>query len=144
MPRQTFLAKTGQVQHHWHVIDAKGQVLGRMATKIAGILMGKHRPTYTRHVDTGDFVVVVNAKDVVMTGRKAEQKFYQTYSRHPGGQKEVSYGELRENKPELLFEIAIRRMLPKNDLARRMMKKLKVYPGAEHPHAVHQPQALTV
>jgi large subunit ribosomal protein L13 len=144
MQRQTFLAKTGQVAQGWHVIDAKGQVLGRLATKVATILMGKHRPTFTRHVDTGEFVVVINAKEVVMTGRKAEQKFYQTYSRHPGGQRSVSYGELREKKPEMLLEVAIRRMLPKNDLSRRMMKKLKVYPGADHPHASQQPQALTL
>ena len=142
MERQTFFAKTGQVPQNWHLIDADGKVLGRMATRIATILMGKHKPEYTPHTDTGDFVVVVNAAKLVMTGRKASQKFYKTYSYYPGGQKVVPYGDLLEKNPGKLVELAVRRMLPKGHLGRKMLTKLKVYAGAEHPHAAQQPQTL--
>ncbi len=133
--RQTYVAKGGEVAKQWRTVDATDQVLGRMATDIATVLMGKHRPEYTAHVDCGDFVIVTNAGKVKLTGRKAEQKLRQHYTGFPGGQKTESYAMLRDRKPELLIEDAVRRMLPKNRLGRQMLKKLKVYPGAEHPHA---------
>lgn len=142
MERQTFFAKTGQVPQNWHIIDADGKVLGRMATRIATLLMGKHKPEYTPHADTGDFVVIINAEKVVMTGRKAEQKFHKTYSGYPGGQKTVPYGELQKKQPAKLFELAVRRMLPKGHLGAKMLTKMKVYAGPEHPHAAQQPQTL--
>jgi large subunit ribosomal protein L13 len=144
MPRQTTFAKPGEVKPCWHRVDAEGQVLGRMATGIATVLMGKHRPEYTPHVDCGDFVIVTNAGKVVLTGRKAEQKMYRTYSGYPGGQKERSYGLLLEKRPELVIEEAVRRMLPKNRLGRQMLKKLKVYAGSEHPHQAQNPEPLNV
>jgi len=133
--RQTFVAKRGQVAKQWRQVDATGQSLGRLASEIATVLMGKHRPEYTPHVDCGDFVIVTNAGKVQLTGRKADHKLRQTYSGYPGGQKTETYGTLRERRPELLIEEAVRRMLPKNRLGRQMLKKLKVYEGTEHPHA---------
>ncbi|MCP3902629.1 MAG: 50S ribosomal protein L13 [Planctomycetes bacterium] len=144
MPRQTTFAKPGEVQPRWHSVDAEGKVLGRMATGIATVLMGKHRPEYTPHVECGDFVVVTNAGKVVLTGRKAEQKMYKTYSGYPGGQRERSYGTLLETRPELVIEQAVRRMLPKNRLGRKMIRKLKVYAGTDHPHHAQCPEPLSV
>ncbi len=144
MQRQTTFAKPGQVPAKWHVVDADGQVLGRMATRLATILMGKHKPEYTPHLDTGDYVVVINAAKVHLTGRKLDQKFHQRYSRYPGGLKQVSYRELREHRPEKLIELAVKRMLPKSGLGQKMFGKLKVYPGADHPHAAQQPQTLSL
>lgn len=144
MQRQTYFAKPGDVQAQWHLVDADGQVLGRMATRLATILMGKHRPTYTPHVDTGDFIVVINAEKVHLTGRKLDQKFHQRYTRYPGGQKEVSYRELREKHPDRLIELAVRRMLPKSAMGEKMLKKMKVYAGTEHPHAAQGPQPLAL
>lgn len=144
MPRQTTIAKAGDLNPCWHEIDAQGQVLGRLASRIAVILMGKHRPEYTPHVDTGDFVVVVNASGVVLTGRKAERKFRTDYSGYPGGLKQRSYGDLLTKRPEFLLEEAVRRMLPKGPLGRKMLTKLKVYAGGEHPHAAQQPASLTL
>lgn len=144
MERQTYFAKTGEVPRQWHVLDADGQVLGRMATKIATILMGKHKPQYTPHTDTGDFVVVVNAEKLVMTGRKADQKFRKRYSGYPGGLKEVSYRELMQRNPGEVVELAVKRMLPKSELGQNLIKKLKVYAGPEHPHAAQSPQPLAV
>lgn len=132
--RQTYSAKAGDVTREWRIIDAEGVSLGRLATEIATVLMGKHRPEYTPHVDTGDFVIVINAGKVGLTGKKAEQKFEKRYSGHPGGLKLVSYGTLRENKSDRLLELAVRRMLPKSRLGRQMLKKMKVYDGADHPH----------
>jgi large subunit ribosomal protein L13 len=139
MRRQTYMAKAGEVQQNWHVVDATDQVLGRMATEIALVLMGKHRPEYTPHVDTGDYVVVTNAKNVKLTGRKDTQSVRQRYTGYPGGLKIETFGSLRERKPEMLIEDAVRRMLPKNRLGRVMLKKLKVYAGSEHPHQAQQP-----
>ncbi|MHA7814496.1 MAG: 50S ribosomal protein L13 [Phycisphaerales bacterium] len=133
--RQTFTAKKGEVAKQWRTVDATDQVLGRLASDIATVLMGKHRPEYTPHVDCGDFVIVTNASKVKLTGRKAEQKMRQTYTGYPGGQKTQTYGSLREEKPHLLIEDAVRRMLPKSRLGRQMLKKLKVYEGTDHPHA---------
>ena len=142
--RQTFLAKEGQVSKGWFVVDAEGVPLGRLAADVAQVLMGKHRPEYTPHVDTGDFVIVTNAQKVAMTGRKSEQRLKLRYTRHPGGLKAETYGQVRDSKPELLVQDAVRRMLPKNRLGRVMLTKLKVYPGAEHPHQAQQPEPMAV
>lgn len=143
--RQTYLATPQSVpSKSWRIVDASQIPLGRLAVDVANVLMGKHRPEYTPHVDCGDFVVVVNAGKVALTGRKAEQNMKQRYSRYPGGLKEESYGSVRERRPEKLIEDAVRRMMPKNRLSRHMLKKLKVYPGAEHPHAGNNPVKLEV
>lgn len=144
MQRQTTLAKTGQVERDWHVIDADGKVLGRIASRIATLLMGKHKPIYTPHVDTGDFVVVINAEKIHLTGRKLDQKFLKRYSRYPSGQRQESYRQVREDHPERLIELAVRRMLPKSSLGQNMITKLKVYAGPEHPHQAQQPEPLEV
>ncbi len=142
--RQTFYAKPGDVEKKWHVVDAEGVSLGRLASEVAIILMGKHRPEYTPHIDTGDFVIVTNAGKVGLTGKKAEHSLKLRYTGYPGGLKAETYGNLRDRKPDKLIEDAVRRMLPKNRLGRHMLKKLKVYPGAEHPHHAQQPEPLTV
>ncbi|MCA9302728.1 MAG: 50S ribosomal protein L13 [Phycisphaerales bacterium] len=133
--RQTWVAKNGEVAKQWRTIDADGVSLGRLASDVAIVLMGKHRPEYTPHVDCGDFVIVTNASKVGLTGRKADQKLKSHYTGYPGGLKAETFGTTRDRKPELLIEDAVRRMLPKNRLGRQMLKKLKVYPGTEHPHA---------
>lgn len=140
--RETYMAKNGDVAKQWRIIDAKGVSLGRLAAEIAPYLMGKHRPEYTPHVDCGDFVIVINAGEVQLTGRKAEQNLRLTYSGYPGGQSAESYGHLRERRSDLLISEAVRRMLPKSRLGRQMLKKLKVYDGADHPHAGVNPTAL--
>lgn len=142
MRRQTYMAKAGEVDKQWHVIDATGTPLGRLASDVAVVLMGKHRPEYTPHVDTGDFVIVTNARQVALTGRKAERRLKMRYSGHPGGLKATPYGEVREKHPERLIEDAVRRMLPKNRLGRQMLKKLKVYPEGSHPHQAQQPTPM--
>ena len=142
MRRQTYYAKNGEVPKQWRHVDAEGQPLGRLAVEIATVLMGKHRPEYTPHVDTGDFVIVTNGTKVGLTGNKGEQKLKMRYSEYPGGLKTESYGAVRDRKPELLIEDAVRRMLPKSRLGRVMLTKLKVYPGAEHPHASQNPIPL--
>jgi len=139
---KTYMAKPGEVAAKWHLVDATDQVLGRLAAKIAPILMGKHRPEYTPHVDTGEFVIVVNAERVVLTGRKAEQKQYDYYTGYPGGRKTVSLEKMRRKHPERIVQEAVRRMLPKNRLGRAMFKKLKVYAGPDHPHQAQQPEVL--
>lgn len=144
MRRQTYTAKPGELDKSWFIADASDVPLGRLAAEIATVLMGKHRPEYTPHVDTGDFVIVTNASQVGLTGRKAEQKLKLRYSGYPGGLKAESYGTLRDRRPERLVEDAVRRMLPKNRLGRQMLKKLKVYPAAEHPHQAQQPIPLAV
>ena len=144
MNRQTYHAKPTEVDHEWWTVDATDKVLGRLATEIATVLMGKHKPTYTPHVDMGDFVVVTNAEKIELTGRKLDQKVHQTYSGHPGGQKAYTYRWLRDNRPEKLIELAVARMLPKNKLASQMIKKLKVYAGEEHPHKSQEPQELAL
>ena len=144
MPRQTYFAKTGELDKTWHHVDADGKILGRIATEIATILMGKHRPEYTPHVDSGDCVIVTNAQNVVMTGRKLEQKTLQSFSGYPGGQKVRTYADVMEKHPERLIELAVTRMLPKGRLGRQMSKKLHVYKGAEHPHQAQQPMTLEI
>lgn len=139
---KSFLAKKETVERNWRVVDADGAVLGRLAVKVAVALMGKDKPTYTPHVDTGDFVIVVNADKVRLTGNKAEIKEYQRYSGYPGGQKIIPYKQMIERHPERVVEMAVKRMLPKNTLGAHMYKKLKVYSGPEHDHAAQQPQKM--
>jgi large subunit ribosomal protein L13 len=144
MPRQTYFAKQGDVTPKWHHVDAQGKVLGRLATEVAVILMGKHRPEFTPHVDCGDFVVITNAAGIVMTGRKAEQKVKTRYSGYPGGLRVETYATVMAKDPIRIVEDAIRRMLPKTRLGRQMLSKLKVYTGPDHPHQAQQPAALVV
>ena len=130
------------VDRKWFVVDAEGQTLGRMCTKIATVLKGKHKPSYTPHVDTGDNVIVINADKIRLTGSKMEQKVYLSYSLYPGGQKSITAKELMTKKPYSVVERAVKGMLPKNKLGRAMFKKLYVYAGAEHPHAAQKPENL--
>lgn len=139
---KSFLAKNETVQRNWRIVDADGAILGRLAVKVAMTLMGKDKPTYTPHVDTGDYVIVVNAEKVRVTGNKADTKEYQTYSGYPGGQKIIPYKRVMERHPERVVEMAIKRMLPKNTLGAQMYKKLKVYSGPTHEHAAQQPQKM--
>ena len=140
--RQTTFAKAGELQKAWYHVDADGKHLGRMAVDIATVLMGKHRPDWTPHVDTGDFVVVTNAAKVVMTGKKAQQRLKTRYSGYPGGLTVRTYEQLLHSRPEHVVEEAVRRMLPKGRLGRAMLNKLKVYKGPEHPHQAQQPVEL--
>ena len=133
-------AKPGEVERAWYVVDASGYNLGRLATRVATVLRGKHKPTFTPHVDTGGFVIVINASDVKLTGSKATAKHYHRYSGHPGGMHSVDARTVRENDPERMIRQAVKGMLPKNLLSRQLIKKLKVYGGAEHPHAGQKPQ----
>jgi len=142
MPRQTYFAKAGDVTPVWRQVDAEGEILGRLSVRIATILMGKHRPQYTPHVDCGDFVIVTNAQKIVLTGRKAEQKTRMRYSGYPGGLKAETYGSLLERRPQVVIENSVRRMLPKSKLGRKMLAKLKVYAGPDHPHQAQQPIGL--
>jgi large subunit ribosomal protein L13 len=138
----TYMPKPGEIKADWHVIDASGQVLGRLAAKISLVLQGKNKPTYTPHVDTGDFVVVLNADKIIVTGRKADVLEYDTYSRHPGGRHLYSYKTMKELHPEKLLELAVRRMLPKSKMGRNILGKLKIYKDDKHPHQAQQPKAL--
>ena len=138
----TYTPKPGEIKADWHVVDATGQVLGRMASRIAMILQGKTKPTYTPHVDTGDFVIVLNAEKVKVTGKKAVVIQYDTYSRYPGGRHLYSYKDMSERHPERIIQLAVKRMLPKNKLARTQLSKLKIYKGAQHPHSAQQPKEL--
>jgi large subunit ribosomal protein L13 len=137
-----YQAKTGELAKHWYVIDGEGKVVGRLAAQIAPILMGKHRPTYTPHIDTGDYVIVTNVDKVVFTGNKWQQKLYQSYSGYPGGQKDEAAWKLFERQPERILQLAIQRMMPKNKIARHMMAKLKLYVGPNHPHQAQCPIPL--
>src|SRR5215203_6982372 len=139
---KTFSAKASEVQRHWWLIDASDQVLGRVAVKAANLLRGKEKPIYTTHVDTGDFVVVINAEKVRLTGKKEEQKTYMSFSGFVGGHKSESVKSRRARRPELLVEHAVKGMIPHNRLGRSVFTKLKVYAGAEHPHAAQQPQTV--
>ncbi len=139
---KTYSARQGEVARNWLLVDAKGQTLGRMASAIAARLRGKHKAEFTPHVDTGDFVVVINADKVRVTGRKASDKLYHSHSGYPGGLKSVSFEQLLEKSPERVVRLAVRGMMPRNRLSRIMLKKLKVYAGGEHPHAAQQPQTL--
>jgi large subunit ribosomal protein L13 len=139
---KTYVTRNKDVQREWYVVDAAGQTLGRLAARVARILRGKHKPTYSPSVDTGDFVIVVNAEKIHVTGRKLDQKIYYRYSGYPGGLKEITLRNLLQRHPSRVIEHAVRGMLPKNRLGRQMFKKLKVYAGPEHPHAAQQPKQL--
>ena len=139
---RTFTEKTEEIEREWYVVDAEGQTLGRLASRIAPFLKGKHKPTYTPHLDCGDFVIIVNAEKVRVTGRKLDQKLYYHHSGYPGGLKSISLRNQLDKHPERVLESAIRGMLPKNKLGRRMIKKLKVYAGDSHPHEAQQPKPL--
>ena len=139
---KTYMAKAETVQRKWYVVDAEGMVLGRLASQVAAILRGTNTPTFTPHVDTGDHVIVLNADKVVLTGDKLNQKFYRRHSGYPGGLKETSYKDLMAKKADLAVIEAVRGMLPKNALGRQMIKKLRVYKGAEHDHAAQKPEVL--
>ncbi|RMA79491.1 50S ribosomal protein L13 [Umboniibacter marinipuniceus] len=141
---KTFSAKAEAVQREWFIVDAKGKTLGRMAAEIATRLRGKHKPEYTPHVDTGDFIIVVNAAEVNVTGNKAKDKMYHRHTGYIGGLKSISFEKLIEKAPERTIETAVKGMLPKGPLGRAMFKKLKVYPGAEHPHTAQQPKQLDI
>jgi len=138
----TYAPKAGEVKRDWHVVDASEQVLGRLAARVSVILQGKHKPTYARNVDTGDFVIVLNADKIKVTGRKADVIEYDTYSRYPGGRHLYSYKTMNELHPERVIQLAVKRMLPKNKLGRDFLTKLKIYNGTEHPHAAQQPKEL--
>lgn len=138
----TYVAKPADINRKWYVIDAAGQPLGRLASRVANVLRGKHKPIYSPSLDTGDFVIVINAEKVALTGNKLQQKLYRRHSRHPGGLKTMTYEKLLERRPELAIEKAVKGMLPKNRLGRQQFRKLKVYSGSEHPHAAQQPEAL--
>ncbi|HEU0258713.1 MAG TPA: 50S ribosomal protein L13 [Burkholderiales bacterium] len=140
----TFSAKTGEVQHGWYVVDAQDKVLGRLASQIAARLRGKHKPQFTPHVDTGDYIVVVNAAKLRVTGRKPERKIYYRHSGRPGELHQINFAKLHAKRPERVLQIAVKGMLPKGPLGYAMMKKLKVYGGATHPHSAQQPKALEI
>ncbi len=141
---KTFSAKAGEVQQGWFVVDAQDKVLGRLATHIASRLRGKHKPEYTPHIDTGDYVVVVNAAKLRVTGRKAEDKTYYRHSGYPGGIKQVNFAKLQATRPERALQHAVKGMLPKGPLGYSMLRKLKVYAGATHPHSAQQPKTLEI
>jgi len=137
------MAKGGEVEQKWLLVDATDKIVGRLSTRIATILICKHRPTYTPHVDTGDYIVVINAEKVVFSGKKWDQKRYTWYTGYPG-QRSITAGRRRELQPELILRESVRRMLPKNKLGRQMLKKLKIFAGADHPHQAQQPELLEI
>lgn len=141
---KSFMAKPLEIERKWYVIDAEGKPLGRLASEVASILRGKKKPIFTPHVDTGDFVIIVNAEKVLFTGKKLDKKLYRHHTGHPGGLKEVTARELMAKKPEQALKLAIKGMLPKNSLGRQMFTKLKVYAGAEHNHQAQQPEVLDI
>ena len=139
---KTYTVKPGDITRHWYVVDADGKTLGRLASRIAAILKGKHKPIYSPHVDVGDYVIVINADKIHVTGRKMLQKMYHHHSGYPGGLKSISLRDLLQRHPTRAIEFAVKGMLPKNRLGRRMFKKLKVYGGSDHPHQAQKPQVL--
>lgn len=142
--QKTTVAKAGQVPQKWYLVDAEGQTVGRMATRLATILMGKHKPTYTPHVDCGDFIVVINCEKVVFTGQKWDQKLYRHHTGYIGGLVEEKASRLLRRFPDRVLRQAVRRMLPKTKLGRKMLKKLKIYAGTDHPHGAQGPEALEI
>lgn len=138
--RTTYMAKPSEVERKWYVVDAEGQTLGRLATEVATLLRGKHKPTYTPHIDTGDHVIIINAEKIELSGNKLNDKIYYRHTGHPGGLKERTAKEMREKQPERMLELAIKGMLPKGSLGRSMAKKLNVYRGSEHPHQAQKPE----
>lgn len=140
---KTYMQKTAEVQRDWYVVDATDQTLGRLSTQIAILLRGKHKPTFTPHIDGGDFVVVVNAEKVRVTGRKAQQKMYYRHSGYPGGFKQIPYARMLANHPDRIIRFAVKGMIPKTRLGRQVMNKLKVYAGPTHPHAAQLPRVYS-
>ncbi|HSR62268.1 MAG TPA: 50S ribosomal protein L13 [Gammaproteobacteria bacterium] len=141
---KTFSATPADIRHDWYVVDASDKTLGRLATEIARRLRGKHKAEYTPHMDTGDYIVVINARLVRVTGNKSKDKMYYRHSEYPGGIKSINFEKLQEKKPELIIEKAVKGMLPRGPLGREMFRKLKVYPGPEHNHAAQQPKPLEI
>jgi large subunit ribosomal protein L13 len=141
---KSYMARPLEIERRWHLIDAEGKTLGRLASEIARLLRGKNRPQYTPHVDVGDFVVVVNAEKIAVTGKKAEQKVYRRYTGYPGGLRELSYEDMAERKPTEILRKAVYGMMPKTRLGRQQLRKLKIYAGPEHPHAAQNPQPYEV
>ncbi|HOJ09475.1 MAG TPA: 50S ribosomal protein L13 [Clostridiales bacterium] len=141
---KTYMAKPAEVKRSWYVVDAEGKPLGRLASEVAKILRGKNKPEYTPHVDVGDYVIIINADKVVLTGKKLDQKYYRRHSGFPGGMKETLYRNLIESNPEKAIEVAVKGMLPKNSLGRAMSRKLKVYRGSEHNHQAQKPENLVL
>lgn len=144
IPVKTYVVKGSEIKREWYVVDAAGQTLGRLATTVANVLRGKHKPIYTPGLDVGDFVIVVNADKIAVTGDKLEQKKYYRYSGYPGGLRETTLAVMLRNHPTRVIELAVKGMLPKNRLGRAMIKKLKVYAGETHPHAAQQPKPLAL
>lgn len=140
---KSYIAKAGDIQHNWYVIDAEGKTLGKLAAETAMILRGKKKPTYTPHMDCGDYVVVINAEKICVTGKKESDKIYKRHTGYPGGLREVTLAEMRAKKPEEIIRHAVKGMMPKGKLGRAMFKKLKVYAGPEHPHTAQQPEEWT-
>jgi large subunit ribosomal protein L13 len=141
---KTYTPKTSDIQRRWLIVDAEGKVLGRLASEVAQLLRGKHKPMYTPHLDMGDFVIVVNADKIRLTGSKAENKTYFRHSGYMGGERLVPFRDMQAKHPERIIDLAVKGMLPKNNLGRLMRRKLKVYPGAEHPHAAQQPETIEI
>lgn len=141
---KSYNAKPQEIERKWYVIDASGKTLGRLSTEVASILRGKRKPIYTPHVDTGDNVIIINAENVKLTGKKLEQKYYKYHTGYPGGLREVRYDELMDKNPEKVIQLAVKGMLPKNSLGRKMFKKLKVYRGSEHNHEAQKPEVYEV
>ncbi|MCK5812017.1 MAG: 50S ribosomal protein L13 [Clostridiales bacterium] len=141
---KTMMAKESQIERKWYIVDAEGKILGRLATEVARILKGKHKPTYTPHVDTGDYVIIINAEKIKVTGKKESQKLYRHHTGYVGGLKEISYKTMMEKHPERILKHAVKGMLPKNILGRQMMKKLKVNVGPEHKNHAQQPEVLEI
>ncbi|NLT11413.1 MAG: 50S ribosomal protein L13 [Clostridiaceae bacterium] len=141
---KTYVANADNIERKWFVVDAEGQTLGRLATQVATVLRGKHKPTYTPFLDCGDYVIVVNADKIVLSGKKLDQKFYRYHTGYPGGLKETSYRKLMNTKPEKAIELAVKGMLPKNSLGRQMYRKLNVYAGPNHEHAAQKPEPMAI
>ncbi|SFM24943.1 50S ribosomal protein L13 [Salibacterium qingdaonense] len=138
--RTTYMAKPGEVERKWYVIDAEGETLGRLASEVASLLRGKHKPQYTPHIDTGDNIILINASGIKLTGSKLEDKYYYSHSQYPGGLKQTRAMDMRQNKPERMLELAVKGMLPKGSLGRQQAKKLHVYAGSDHKHEAQQPE----
>ena len=140
--RTTYTVKAGEIEKKWYVVDAEGQTLGRISSEIAKVLMGKHKPIYTPHLDTGDYVIVINAEKIAVTGKKLDQKLYRRHTGHPGGLKETNLKTMLDKKPEEVIKHSVKGMLPKKALGAKMLKKLKVYKGTEHGHEAQKPEVL--
>ena len=141
---KSFIAKPAEVERKWYVVDADGKTLGRLASEVASVLRGKNKPTYTPHVDCGDYVIVINAEKVAVTGKKRSEKIYKKHTGYPGGLREITFDKLQQKKPEEIIRHAVKGMLPDGALGRQMFKKLKVYAGSAHPHTAQKPETLEI